>query len=112
MTLYERTIVRILTKRCSMRLTKRRVPIVTNSSESSHSMEPFAEMQVMTDRRRFFRVFFVLLAFGLISFVRVLGRPSLASVRAVDIVQLIGAGMCLGGALVALVVALGRPPSG
>ena len=63
----------------------------------------------MTDRRRFFRMFFVLLAFGIMSFLRVLGRPSLANVRTVDIVQLIGTGMCLGGALVALVAGLSRP---
>jgi hypothetical protein len=64
----------------------------------------------MTDRRRFVRMFFVLLAFGLINFLRMLGRPSLANVRTVDIVQLIGTGMCLGGALVALAIGLGRPP--
>ena len=66
----------------------------------------------MTDRRRFFRVFFVLLAFGLLGFMRVLDRPGLAAVRTVDIVQLIGAGMCLGAAVFALVVALSRPPNG
>jgi len=63
----------------------------------------------MTDRRRFVRMFFVLLAFGLMNFLRMLGRPSLANVRTVDIVQLIGTGMCFGGALVALVVGLSRP---
>lgn len=66
--------------------------------------------QFMTDRRRFFRIFFVLLVFGLVSFLRMLGKPGLASVRTVDIVQLIGIGMCLGGALVALAIGLGRPP--
>ena len=64
----------------------------------------------MTDRRRAFRIFFVLLAFGLVSLLRMLGRPGLANVRTVDIVQLIGTGMCLGGALVALAIGLGRPP--
>ena len=63
----------------------------------------------MTDRRRFVRMFFVLLAFGLMNFLRMLGRPSLANVRTVDIVQLIGTGMCFGGALVALVFGLSRP---
>ena len=62
----------------------------------------------MNDRRRFFRIFFVLLAFGALSLLRTLGRPSLANVRAVDIVQLIGTGMCLGGAIIALVVGLSR----
>jgi hypothetical protein len=60
----------------------------------------------MTDRRRFFRIFFVLLGFGALNAMRTIGRPGLADVRAVDIVQLIGTGMCLGGALVALGVAL------
>jgi uncharacterized membrane protein YcaP (DUF421 family) len=62
----------------------------------------------VNDRRRFFRIFFVLLAFGVLSLLRTLGRPSLANVRAVDIVQLIGTGMCLGGAIIALVVGLSR----
>ena len=64
----------------------------------------------MNDRRRFFRIFFVLLAFGVLNLLRTLGRPSLANVRAVDIVQLIGTGMCLGGAIIALVVGLSRNP--
>ena len=64
----------------------------------------------MNDRRRFFRIFFVLLAFGVLSLLRTLGRPSLADVRAVDIVQLIGTGMCLGGAVIALVAGLIRNP--
>ena len=64
----------------------------------------------MNDRRKFFRIFFVLLAFGVLSLLRTLGRPSLANVRAVDIVQLIGTGMCLGGALVALVLGLTQNP--
>ena len=64
----------------------------------------------MNDRRRFFRIFFVLLAFGVLSLLRTLGRPSLANVRSVDIVQLIGTGMCLGGAIIALVVGLSRNP--
>ena len=62
----------------------------------------------MNDRRRFFQICFVLLAFGVLSLLRTLGRPSLANVRAVDIVQLIGTGMCLGGAIIALVVGLSR----
>jgi hypothetical protein len=67
--------------------------------------------QVVTDRRRLFRVFFVLLVFGLANFVRMLGKPGLATIRTVDIVQLIGTGMCLGGAVVALVLALKAPRS-
>jgi hypothetical protein len=55
----------------------------------------------MSPRRESFRVAFVLAAFGLLSLLSMLARPSLATVRAVDIVHLIGTGMCLGGALVA-----------
>jgi hypothetical protein len=63
----------------------------------------------MTDRRRFFRIFIILLAFGVMSVLRMLGRPSLANIRPVDIVQLVGTGMCIGGAVVALVVGLSSP---
>ena len=65
----------------------------------------------MSDQRGFLRTFFVLAAFGLLSLLAMLGRPSLADVRAVDIVHLIGTGMCLGGAIVALVAHIQRPPS-
>ena len=66
----------------------------------------------MNDRRRFFRVFVVLLAFGVANGLRMLGKPALTAIRPVDVVQLIGTGMCLGGAVVALVFALTAPPSG
>jgi len=56
----------------------------------------------MSSRRESFRVVFVLAAFGLLSLVSMLARSSLASIRPVDFVHLIGTGMCLGGALVAL----------
>jgi len=52
--------------------------------------------------RGFLRVFFLLACFGAISLLAMISRPSLAAVRAVDIVHLIGAGMCFGGAIVAL----------
>lgn len=55
----------------------------------------------MRSRRESFRVAFVLAAFGLLSLFSMLVRPSLATIRAVDIVHLIGTGMCLGAALVA-----------
>jgi hypothetical protein len=58
----------------------------------------------MNDRVRFTRVFFVLLVFGLVSFFSLLQRHSLDTMRAVDIVQLIGVGMCFGAAIFALVV--------
>lgn len=63
----------------------------------------------MTDRRRFLSVFFVLIAFSLMNFLRLIGRPGLSNVRTVDLVQLVGAGMCLGGAIVALVFAFKAP---
>lgn len=57
----------------------------------------------MRSRRQSFRVAFVLAAFGLLSLLSMIGRPSLASIRAVDIVHLVGTGMCLGAALIAFV---------
>jgi hypothetical protein len=55
----------------------------------------------MSSRRESYRVAFVLASFGLLSLCSMLTRPTLASIRAVDIVHLIGTGMCLGGAIVA-----------
>ena len=55
----------------------------------------------MSSRRESFRVAFVLAAFGLLNLCSMLARPSLATIRTVDIVHLIGTGMCFGGALVA-----------
>ena len=66
----------------------------------------------MNDRRRFLRVFFVLLVFGLASLARMLGKPSFETIRAVDAVQLIGTGMCFGAAIVALAqIRRSRPSS-
>lgn len=55
----------------------------------------------MKSRRESFRVAFVLATFGLLSLCSMLARPTLAAVRAVDIVHLVGTGMCLGAAIVA-----------
>ena len=55
----------------------------------------------MSSRRHSLRVVFVLAAFGLLSLCSMLARPSLASIRAVDIVHLVGTGMCFGAAIVA-----------
>ena len=55
----------------------------------------------MSTRRESFRVAFVLAAFGLLSLCSMLARPTLATIRAVDFVHLVGTGMCLGAALVA-----------
>jgi hypothetical protein len=57
----------------------------------------------MSSRRESFRVPFVLAAFGLLSLLSMLARPTLATIRAVDIVHLVGTGMCLGAAIVAFV---------
>jgi hypothetical protein len=63
----------------------------------------------MSDRRRFLRVFAVLAVFGLGNVVRMIGRPSLETIRPVDAVQLVGTGMCLGAAIFALVLFLKSP---
>jgi hypothetical protein len=60
----------------------------------------------MNDRTQSVRIFFVLLAFGVMSLFSMLSRPSLANIRAVDVVHLIGSGMCFGGAIVALAIHL------
>lgn len=57
----------------------------------------------MNDRTRSLRIVFVLGAFGVVSLLSMLSRPGLANIRAVDVVHLIGTGMCFGGAIVALV---------
>ena len=57
----------------------------------------------MNDRTTSIRIFFVLSAFGVVSLLGMLSRPSFANIRAVDVVHLIGTGMCFGGAIVALV---------
>lgn len=57
----------------------------------------------MGTRRESPRVAFVLAAFGLLGLCSMLARPTLATIRAVDFVHLMGTGMCLGGAIVAFV---------
>ena len=54
----------------------------------------------MNDRRTFLRIFFVLTAFGVMSLLAMLSRSALANIRGVDVVHLIGTGMCFGGAIV------------
>jgi hypothetical protein len=55
----------------------------------------------MRSRRESYRVAFVLAGFGLLGLLGMIGRPSLATIRPVDFVHLLGTGMCLGAALVA-----------
>ena len=52
-------------------------------------------------------VFFPLLM-GAAALIRTLDRPGMANVRAVDITSVVGAGMCFGAALVALVAIMRR----
>jgi len=65
----------------------------------------------MNSRRTFLRIFFVLASFGVISLLAMVSGPALTDIRAVDIIHLIGTGMCIGGAIVALTAYLrSRPP--
>jgi hypothetical protein len=65
----------------------------------------------MSDRRKFLRMFVILVVFGLGSLVRMIGKPSFETIRAVDAVQLIGTGMCFGAAVLALGLFLRSPRS-
>ena len=51
----------------------------------------------------------VLLVFGSGSLFSMLGKPSFETIRPVDVVHLIGTGMCFGGAIVALASSLRSP---
>jgi hypothetical protein len=62
----------------------------------------------MGSRRESMRVVFVLATFGLLGLSSMLARPTIATIRAVDLVHLIGTGMCLGGAIVAFAWARSR----
>jgi hypothetical protein len=65
----------------------------------------------MSKHQRLLRVAAVLVVFGTLSLARALDRPSMELVRAVDVVQLVGAGMCFGAAIMALAVwKFGRRP--
>ncbi len=56
----------------------------------------------MNDRHGFLRILFVLTAFGVMSFLAIFSSPAWDNIRGVDIVRLIGTGMCIGGAMVSL----------
>ena len=58
----------------------------------------------MNNRRRFPRIFFLLTLFGVMNLLTMLSSPAWANIRVVDIVRLIGTGMCFGAALVSLVL--------
>ena len=57
----------------------------------------------MNERRRFLRIFFVLTAFGIMSLFAMLTGRALVNIRAVDVVRLVGIGMCFGGAIVSFI---------
>lgn len=56
----------------------------------------------MNNRRSLLRTFFVLIAFGVMCLLAMYSRNVLANIRTVYIVQLLGAGMCFGGAIFVL----------
>ena len=58
----------------------------------------------MNNRRRFLRIFFVLTFFGVMNLLAMLSNPALANIRGVDVVRLIGTGMCFGAAIVSFAV--------
>ena len=58
------------------------------------------------DNRRKLIPFWVTLMFGLMSLFSMISKPSFATIRGPDAVQLIGTGMCFGVALATLVVFL------
>ena len=57
----------------------------------------------MNNRRTFLLSFFVLTAIGFLPLLAMLSRSALANIRGVDVVHLVGTGMCFGGAIVSFV---------
>lgn len=58
----------------------------------------------MNNPRRFLYIFFVCTAFGVIGVLNVFGSSALPKIRTVDVVRLIGMGMCFGVALCSLFI--------
>jgi len=56
------------------------------------------------DKRRGFVVVFIPLMSGIFSGLNMIGNPRFAGYRAVDIVHMLGTGMCLGAAIALFVV--------
>ena len=54
----------------------------------------------MNNRQKFPRIFFVLTFFGGMNLLHMLSSPAWTNIRGVDIVRLIGTGMCFGAAIV------------
>lgn len=57
----------------------------------------------MNNRRRIPRIFFLLTFFGGMNLLAMISSPAWANIRGVDIVRLIGTGMCFGAAIVSFV---------
>ncbi len=57
----------------------------------------------MKIKRSFLFIFFLFSGFGIMHLLTMSSRPSWASIRTVDVVRLIGTGMCFGGAIVSFV---------
>jgi hypothetical protein len=55
-------------------------------------------------------VWLVPIMIGLVGFFRVIQSPSFATYRAVDIVQLLGSGVCFGAAMVGIIFRLRTRP--
>ena len=55
---------------------------------------------------------FIPLLLGFLAFFNVVRQPRFDAVRTVDVVQLVGSGMCFGVALVALIAFLRAPRNG
>lgn len=58
----------------------------------------------MNNRRRLPRISFLLTFFGVMNLLAMLSSPAWANIRGVDIVRLIGTGMCFGAAILSFVV--------
>ena len=58
----------------------------------------------MNNKRSFLRIFFVLILFGVMNLLHMISSPDWANIRGVDVVRLIGTGMCFGAAIVAFAV--------
>lgn len=56
----------------------------------------------MSNQRRLPRIFFLLTLFGVLNLLAMMSSSAWANMRGVDIVRLIGTGMCFGGAIVSL----------
>ncbi len=56
----------------------------------------------MSNQRRLPRIFFLLTFFGVLNLLAMISSSAWANMRGVDIVRLIGTGMCFGGAIVSL----------